>query len=53
MPKSRSKPPGDENAPEHTYVGMLVKDMRDMIPALGGSAAALDAVPVESTYAKG
>jgi ABC-type Zn uptake system ZnuABC Zn-binding protein ZnuA len=47
------EPPGDENAPEHTYVGMLVKDMRDMIPAMGGSASAFDNFPVENTYKKG
>jgi manganese/iron transport system substrate-binding protein len=49
---SDDEPPGDVNAPEHTYVGMLVQDMRDMIPALGGSAAAFDNFPVENTYRK-
>ena len=47
------EPPGEIGAPEHTYVGMLVKDMHDMITALGGSADATDAVPVANTYAKG
>jgi len=46
------EPPGDVGSPEHTYIGMLVKDMRDMIPALGGDASATDAVPVENTYKK-
>jgi len=47
------EPPGAESAPEHTYIGMVVQDMRDMIPAMGGSAAALDNFPVENTYRKG
>jgi manganese/iron transport system substrate-binding protein len=47
------EPPGDEGAPEHTYVGMVVQDMRDMIPAMGGSAAVFDNFPVENTYKKG
>jgi ABC-type Zn uptake system ZnuABC Zn-binding protein ZnuA len=49
---SDDEPPGPVGAPEHTYVGMLVADMRAMIPALGGSAAAFDNFPVENTYRK-
>ena len=47
------EPPGDAGAPGHTYVGMLVKDMHDMIRALGGDSSATDAVPVENTYPRG
>jgi hypothetical protein len=32
---------------------MVVQDMRDMLPALGGSAAAFDGFAVENTYAEG
>jgi ABC-type Zn uptake system ZnuABC Zn-binding protein ZnuA len=49
---SDDEPPGDVGAPEHTYIGMLVFDMREMIPPLGGSAAAFDNFPVENTYTK-
>lgn len=50
---SDDEPPGAVNAPEHTYVGMLVFDMREMIPALGGSAAAFDNFDVTNTYTRG
>ncbi|HEY8172748.1 MAG TPA: metal ABC transporter substrate-binding protein [Dehalococcoidia bacterium] len=50
---SDDAPPGDEGAPEHTYIGMLVFDMRTMMTALGGNAAAFDGFPVENTYKKG
>jgi ABC-type Zn uptake system ZnuABC Zn-binding protein ZnuA len=49
---SDDEPPGEADAPEHTYIGMLVFDMREMIPALGGSVAAFDSFPVENTYKK-
>ena len=32
------EPPGAQNAPEHTYLGMLKQDMQIMIAALGGDA---------------
>jgi hypothetical protein len=38
--------PGDPGDPGHTYVGMMVDDVRIMTRALGGDPAALDAVPV-------
>jgi ABC-type Zn uptake system ZnuABC Zn-binding protein ZnuA len=38
--------PGAAGAPEHTYVGMLVEDVRLMTDALGGHAEALDTVDV-------
>ena len=37
-------PPGEPNAPEHTYVGMMLKNMSLMAPALGGNADALSGV---------
>ena len=49
---SDDAPPGDDDAPEHTYMGMLVFDMRTMMTSLGGSAAAFDGFAVENTYKK-
>jgi manganese/iron transport system substrate-binding protein len=34
------EPPGDANAPEHTYLGMMKSDMEIMIASLGGDASA-------------
>lgn len=34
-------PPGEPGAPEHTYLGMMLKNMSLMIPALGGNVDAL------------
>ena len=42
--------PGEEGAPEHTYVGMLLFDVRVMAEALGGNPAALDAVDPRDTF---
>jgi ABC-type Zn uptake system ZnuABC Zn-binding protein ZnuA len=44
------EPPGAPDAPDHTYLGMLKKDMQVMLTALGGSSAAVDPLPVEDTY---
>lgn len=45
------EPPGDQNAPEHTYLGMLQKDMTIMMDALGGQGTAIFAdMPVEDTW---
>ncbi len=30
------QPPGEPNAPEHTYLGMMIRNMDLMMPALGG-----------------
>ena len=38
---SDDAPPGKPGAPEHTYVGMMLYDMRLMLEALGGNAEAL------------
>ena len=44
------EPPGEPNAPEHTYVGMMLNNMRLMIPALGGTVDALAGVEPYDTY---
>jgi ABC-type Zn uptake system ZnuABC Zn-binding protein ZnuA len=44
------EPPGGPDAAEHTYLGMLKKDMQIMLTALGGSSAAIDPLPVEDGY---
>lgn len=44
-------PPGEPGAPEHTYVGMMLKNMSLMVPALGGTDEALADVEPWDTYA--
>lgn len=44
------EPPGAERAPEHTYLGMLKRDMQVMIEALGGDPKFFDALVVTDTY---
>jgi len=44
------EPPGAQNAPEHTYLGMLKQDMQIMIGALGGDATIFDPLVVTDTY---
>ncbi len=34
--------PGEPGDPEHSYLGLMVENMRIMIPALGGDASAFD-----------
>lgn len=43
-------PPGEPNAPEHTYVGMMLKNMELMVTALGGSTEALAGIEPWDTY---
>ncbi len=43
-------PPGEPNAPEHTYVGMMLRNMELMVPALGGTIEALDGILPYDTY---
>ena len=43
-------PPGEPGAPEHTYIGMMLKNMSLMIPALGGSIDALAGIDPYDTY---
>lgn len=38
--------PGAPGAPEHTYLGMMVEDVRKIVTSLGGDARALDRVNV-------
>lgn len=42
--------PGAPGDPEHSYLGLMRRNMRIMIPALGGDAAALDAVDVSPVF---
>jgi ABC-type Zn uptake system ZnuABC Zn-binding protein ZnuA len=44
-------PPGEPGAPEHTYVGMMLKNMSLMVPALGGNIDALAGIEPWDTYA--
>lgn len=45
------EPPGDPGTPEHTYMGMLDKDMEIMMDALGGQGSTIFAdFPVEDTW---
>lgn len=45
------EPPGAQDAPEHTYMGMLRKDMQIMIDALGGQGTPFFAdYPVTDTW---
>lgn len=44
------QPPGEPNAPEHTYLGMMIRDMDLMLPALGGDASAVTALSPADTY---
>ncbi len=36
--------PGAVGTPQHTYIGMMVINMRSMVPALGGSANGMDGI---------
>jgi manganese/iron transport system substrate-binding protein len=45
------EPPGEPRSPEHTYLGMLRKDMIVMLDALGGQGTEIfEDMPVEDTY---
>jgi manganese/iron transport system substrate-binding protein len=43
-------PPGEPGAPEHTYVGMMLKNVSLMAPALGGNADPLAGIEPWDTY---
>jgi manganese/iron transport system substrate-binding protein len=47
---SDDEPPGDIDDENHTYVGMLVENMRIMFTRLGGSADNVMNVPVGNTF---
>ncbi|HEX8771282.1 MAG TPA: metal ABC transporter substrate-binding protein [Acidimicrobiales bacterium] len=42
--------PGKPSDPEHTYVGLIVSDVRTIVAALAGDPSALDAVPTAKTW---
>jgi ABC-type Zn uptake system ZnuABC Zn-binding protein ZnuA len=42
--------PGDPGQPEHSYVGLMLYDVRTMVTDLGGDPAALDAVQFTNSY---
>ena len=41
---------GDPGQPEHSYVGLMLYDVRTIVSALGGDPAALDAVSFTNSY---
>lgn len=45
-------PPGAPGDPEHTYVGMMLRNMELMLPALGGNVDALAGIEPGDTYAR-
>ncbi|MGD9934040.1 MAG: metal ABC transporter substrate-binding protein [Dehalococcoidia bacterium] len=49
---SDDEPPGDVDAENHTYVGMLVENMRIMLTRLGGNADTVAEVPIANTFGK-
>jgi manganese/iron transport system substrate-binding protein len=46
------EPPGDQNAPEHTYLGMMKSDMQVLIGALGGDPTIFDPLLVTDTFSR-
>ena len=44
-------PPGEPGDPGHTYVGMMLRNMELMVPALGGNVDALAGIAPDDTYA--
>lgn len=44
------EPPGEPGSPEHTYLGMMLKDMELMVPALGGNVDALAVIEPYDSY---
>jgi len=45
--------PGKPTNSNHTYVGMMLKDMEDMIIPLGGNTNALTSIDPANTYLHG
>jgi ABC-type Zn uptake system ZnuABC Zn-binding protein ZnuA len=45
--------PGEPGETLHTYIGLMVQNMRIMLPPLGGSASALDSVPTGLVFTDG
>jgi ABC-type Zn uptake system ZnuABC Zn-binding protein ZnuA len=46
------EPPGEPGSPEHTYIGMMLKNLEIMATALGGDPEPLAAVSPEDTFAR-
>lgn len=44
--------PGSPNAPTHTYLGLIVDDVKIMTSALGGDSSALRALPTANTFTR-
>jgi ABC-type Zn uptake system ZnuABC Zn-binding protein ZnuA len=42
--------PGGPGDPQHSYVGLMVYDVRTMVADLGGDPSALDGIPTASRY---
>jgi ABC-type Zn uptake system ZnuABC Zn-binding protein ZnuA len=42
--------PGDVGGPDHSYVGLMVYDVRTMVADLGGNPSALNGIPTHSAY---
>lgn len=45
--------PGKPGEDLHSYIGLMVQNMRIMVPALGGSAAALDGIDTSPAFKDG
>jgi zinc/manganese transport system substrate-binding protein len=45
--------PGNPGSPGHTYVGMIIEDMSNMIVPLGGSISSLEGINPADTYVHG
>ncbi|MBX3070557.1 MAG: zinc ABC transporter substrate-binding protein [Thermomicrobiales bacterium] len=44
------EPPGEPGAPEHTFIGMMLRNLEIMANALGGDPSALASVSAEDTF---
>ena len=44
--------PGQPNDPNHTYVGMMLENMKNMLVPLGGNVEALNNIHPQNTFAK-
>ena len=42
--------PGDVGGSDHSYVGLMIYDVRTMVKDLGGNPSALDGIPTRSAY---
>ncbi|MGZ4127858.1 MAG: metal ABC transporter substrate-binding protein [Actinomycetota bacterium] len=42
--------PGNVGDPAHSYIGLMVYDVRTMVTDLGGNPGALDGIPTKSAY---